>query len=109
MAKPRQRHRISFAGEYRIQYPQSAESGDVAHYTMDLKIHLIESLLHVQDMLCCHLDQAAAVSPKRTNCADHSRLDGSWHAAAPRNGGTAAIGSRKHRSSGREHSSHAAR
>jgi hypothetical protein len=28
--------------------------------------------LHVQDMLCCHLDQAVAVSPKRTNRANES-------------------------------------
>ena len=40
---------------------------------MDLKVHLIKSFLHVQDMLCCHLDQAVAVSPKRTNRANESR------------------------------------
>src|SRR5205807_7163116 len=48
MAEPRQRHWISFTFEYRVQYPQAAESGDVAQYTMNLKIHLVESLLHVR-------------------------------------------------------------
>jgi hypothetical protein len=33
---------------------------------MNLKVHLVESLLHMQDVLSCHLDQAAAMSPKRS-------------------------------------------
>ena len=31
---------------------------------MNLQIHLIKSLLHMQDALCCHLNQTAAMSPK---------------------------------------------
>jgi hypothetical protein len=29
---------------------------------MNLKIHLVESFLHMQDVFCRHLDQAAAMS-----------------------------------------------
>ena len=40
---------------------------------MNLEIHLIERLLHVQHMLCRHLDQTAAVSPERTNGTNEAR------------------------------------
>src|ERR1700693_5518993 len=40
---------------------------------MNLKIHLVQGLLHMQDVLSCHLDQAAAMSPERSYGADESR------------------------------------
>lgn len=40
---------------------------------MNLQIHLIESLLNMQDVLGRHLDQTATVSPKRPHGADESR------------------------------------
>src|ERR1017187_7983266 len=40
---------------------------------MNLKVHLVKGLLHVQDMLGGHLNQAAAMSPERSYGADESR------------------------------------
>jgi hypothetical protein len=40
---------------------------------MNLQVHLIESLLHMQDVLGRHLDQTATVSSKRPHGADESR------------------------------------
>jgi hypothetical protein len=40
---------------------------------MNLKVHLIQSLLHMQDVLGCHLNQAAAMSPERSYGADEPR------------------------------------
>jgi hypothetical protein len=40
---------------------------------MNLEIHLIKRFLHVQHMLCRHLDETAAVSPERANSADEAR------------------------------------
>jgi len=42
---------------------EAANLGDVVQHAMNLKIHLIERLLHMQDVLCSHLDQAAAMPP----------------------------------------------
>ena len=39
---------------------------------VNLEIHLIKRFLHVQHMLCRHLDQTAAVSPERANSADEA-------------------------------------
>ena len=41
--------------------------------TVNLEIHLIKRFLHVQHMLCRHLDKTAAVSPERANSADEAR------------------------------------
>jgi hypothetical protein len=41
-------------------------SSDVVQDAMNLEIHLVEGFLHMQDMLSCHLDEAAAMSPKRS-------------------------------------------
>ena len=57
-------HGISFASEDCVQYPEATQSGDVVQDTVNLEIHLIKRLLHVQDLLCRHLDQTAAVSPE---------------------------------------------
>src|SRR6266446_6100192 len=40
---------------------------------MNLEVHLVERLLHVQHMLCRHLDQTAAVSPERANSTNEAR------------------------------------
>src|ERR1035441_1060280 len=40
---------------------------------MNLKVHLVQGLLHVQDVLGGHLNQAAAMSPERSYGADESR------------------------------------
>jgi probable F420-dependent oxidoreductase len=39
---------------------------------VNLEIHLIKRPLHVQHMLCRHLDKTAAVSPERANRADEA-------------------------------------
>ncbi len=73
MTEPSQSHGISFASEDRVQYPETTDPGDVVQDTVNLEIHLIKRFLHVQDMLCCHLDQTAAVSPERANGANGAR------------------------------------
>jgi hypothetical protein len=61
-----------FASEDCIQYPEAAHSGDVVQDAVNLEIHLIKRPLHVQHMLCRHLDKTAAVSPERANRADEA-------------------------------------
>src|ERR1700732_222458 len=73
MAEPRQGQGISFARKDRIQYFEAAGSRDVVKNAMNLKVHLIQSLLHMQDVLGCHLNQAAAMSPERSYGADEPR------------------------------------
>ena len=65
-----QLYRITLAGEDRIQNRLPAGSGNVAQYVMDLQVHLAERLLHMQDVLGGHLQQASPMSPKRTYCTD---------------------------------------
>src|SRR5664279_3119144 len=72
MAEPRQRQGISFAGQDRIQNLETTDSRDVVKNAMNLKVHLVQSLLHVQDVLGCHLNQAAAMSPEGPYGADES-------------------------------------
>src|SRR5712664_413180 len=38
-----------------------------------LEVHLVKRLLHVQHMLCRHLDQTAAMSPERANSTNEAR------------------------------------
>jgi hypothetical protein len=64
-----------FASEDCVQYPEAAHSGDVVQDAVNLEIHLIKRFLHVQHMLCRHLDQTAAVSPERANSADKARRE----------------------------------
>jgi hypothetical protein len=73
MAEPRQRQGVSFARKDRIQNLEATDSGDVVQNAMNLKVHLVHSLLHRQDVLSCHLNQAAAMSPERSYGADESR------------------------------------
>jgi hypothetical protein len=37
---------------------------------VELQVHLAERFLHVQDVLGCHLQQAATVPPQGCECAD---------------------------------------
>ena len=64
---------ISFTSEDCVQYPEATQSGDVVQDTVNLEIHLIKRLLHVQHMLYRHLDQTAAVPPERANSGDEAR------------------------------------
>src|SRR5271156_67487 len=73
MAEPRQGQRISFARKDRIQNLEATNSRDVVKNAMNLEVHLVQSLLHMQDVLGCHLNQAVAMSPERSNGADESR------------------------------------
>src|SRR5271170_2390699 len=73
MAEPRQGQGISFARKDRIQDLEATDSCDVVKNAVNLKVHLIQSLLHVQDVLGCHLNQAAAMSPERSYGADEPR------------------------------------
>jgi hypothetical protein len=49
-----------------------SHSRDVVKNAMNLTVHLVQSLLHVQDVLGCHLNQAAAMSPEGPYGADES-------------------------------------
>jgi hypothetical protein len=69
---------------------------------MNLKVHLVQSLLHMQDMLGRHLNQAAAVSPEIP-------VAESWRGAVQRSGGTGATDNRIRLSSGPERSLRAVR
>src|SRR5271165_1489748 len=73
MAQPRQGQGVSFARKDRIQNFEATDSRDVVKYPMNLKVHLVKSLLHMQDMLGCHLDQATAMAPERSYRAYESR------------------------------------
>jgi hypothetical protein len=64
VAEVRQSEGIPFSGKDGVQNPQATYTSNVVQDAMNLQIHLIESLLHMQDVLCCHLDQTAAMSPK---------------------------------------------
>jgi hypothetical protein len=64
VTEARQSERIPFSGKDGVQNPQTTYTSNVVQNAMNLQIHLIERLLHMQDVLCCHLDQAAAMSPK---------------------------------------------
>src|ERR1700682_1172003 len=73
MAEPRQGQGLSFARKNRFQDVEGTDSCDVVQNAVNLKVHLIQSLLHMQDVLGCHLDQAAAMSPERSYGADEPR------------------------------------
>jgi hypothetical protein len=63
MAKGCEFHRVSFARQNGIEYPQSAQAGDVAQDVVQLEIHLTEGLLHVHGMFGRHLNEALPVAP----------------------------------------------
>jgi hypothetical protein len=63
----------SFTGQDRVQDPEATYSSNVVQNSMNLKVHLIQGFLHVQDVLSCHLNQAGAMSPERSHGADESR------------------------------------
>src|ERR1700681_3067821 len=73
MAEPHQGQGISFTRKDRIQDLEATDSRDVVKNAVNLKVHLIQSLLHMQDVLGCHLNQAAAMSPERSYGADQPR------------------------------------
>jgi hypothetical protein len=75
---------------------------------MNLKIHLVESFLHMQDVFCRHLDQAAAMSH---NVESRKSLlaAGSWCVTIPPNANTGATGNRSRRFFDQVHFSHAVR
>ena len=64
MAESCQGQRTAFTCKDRIQDLEATYSSDVVQDAMNLEIHLIEGFLHMQDMLTCHLDEAAAMSPE---------------------------------------------
>jgi hypothetical protein len=72
VAETCQSQRTPFSGKDCIQDPEAAYAGDVVQNTMNLKVHLVQSLLHVQDVLSCHLNQAGAMSPERSYGTDES-------------------------------------
>src|ERR1700676_3383101 len=60
------RHRFSGSGVSRRRNARGAIEGGSAAAG-------VERLLHVQHMLCRHLDQTAAVSPERANSTNEAR------------------------------------
>src|SRR6266404_4054388 len=79
MTELRQFDRIALARKDGIENRLATGSGDVAEHMMELQVHLTERLLHVQNVLGCHLEQAAAVPPQGTNGTDRIR----WTEACP--------------------------
>src|ERR1700722_17068249 len=73
MAESSQGQRISFACKDLIQDLETDHSSDVVQDAMNLKVHGVQGLLHVQDVLGGHLNQVAAMSPERSYGADESR------------------------------------
>jgi hypothetical protein len=64
VAEARQSEGIPFACKDGVEDPHATYTSNVVQDPMNLQIHLIESLLHMQDVLCCNLNQTAAMSPK---------------------------------------------
>ena len=62
--------------------PQATYSSNVAQNAMNLQVHLVQSLLHVQDMLSCHLNQAGAIPPTATRRGSCPCLSRSYCAAS---------------------------
>src|SRR5271157_2188386 len=79
MTEVRQFDGIALARKDRIKNRLSTGSGDVAEHMVELQVHLAERLLHVQDVLGSHLQQAATVPPQGTKGTD--RLG--WPEARP--------------------------
>ena len=63
MAKGCEFHRVSFARQNGIEYPHSAQAGDVAQDVVQLEIHLTKGLLHMHRMFGGHLNKALPVPP----------------------------------------------
>src|SRR5437868_6024440 len=63
---------VTVSGQDCVENPKPAQAGDVVQDPMDLQVHLVESFLDVQDVLGCHLNEAASVTPQGTNCADYT-------------------------------------
>jgi hypothetical protein len=61
MTELRQRYGIALAREDGIENRLATGSADVAEHMVELQVHLIERLLHVQDVLGRHLQQANAL------------------------------------------------
>jgi hypothetical protein len=70
---------IALAPEDGIENGLATGSGDVAEHVVELQVHPAERLLHVQNVLGGHLQQAATVPPQGTEGAD--RLG--WPEACP--------------------------
>src|SRR5271165_455092 len=70
MTEGRQFDGIALAREDGIEYGLATGSSDVAEHMVELQVHLAERLLHVQNVLGCHLQQAAGVPPQGTKGTD---------------------------------------
>src|SRR5271166_2871592 len=79
MTELRQCDGIALAREDGIENRLATGSGDVAEHMVELQVHLTERLLHVQNVLRRHLQQAATVPPQSTKGTD--RLG--WPEAGP--------------------------
>src|SRR5882724_8974406 len=79
MTELRQFDGIALAREDRIENRLATGSGDVAEHMVELQVHLAERLLHVQNVLGSHLQQAATVPPQGTKGTDRIR----WPEARP--------------------------
>src|SRR5271166_2958316 len=79
MTEVRQFDGVALPREDGIENGLATGSGDVAEHMVELQVHLAERLLHVQNVLGGHLQQAATVPPQGTNSTD--RLG--WPKACP--------------------------
>jgi hypothetical protein len=50
ITEPGKHQRVTLAGKYGIEYSLTTLPGDVAEDSMDLQVHLVECLLHMQDI-----------------------------------------------------------
>ena len=73
---------------------------------VNLKIHLIQGLVHMLDMHAGHLHQILAVSHQRSDLTNGPALDETMPSANPQSVGIAAIGNPTRRIFDREHGVH---
>jgi hypothetical protein len=62
LAEGSQHLRVSFPGDNGPQDEQPGQAGDVRQDVMELEVHLLQGLLHMQDMRGSMLDQFSPVA-----------------------------------------------
>jgi hypothetical protein len=62
--------RITLTRQNGVEDGQTGGPGDVADHVMNLKVHLVQRLLHVLQMNRGHLDQAVAMTPQTAEGTD---------------------------------------
>src|SRR6266850_3955155 len=88
---------------------QSRNSGDIADDMVNLKIHLVQRLMHMLHMHASHLDEVLAVPHQGANLANGVARGETTPSANPPNADIEAIGNPTRRIFDRAHGAHAER